>query len=90
MNSISDRKRSKEAMANKATGKPDSEAKKNWMQNNSTRITIKFMNKGDDDILTYLSDKPKATVIKKALRFLMGAEGVEYINKIPSNEEDDG
>lgn len=67
---------------------PDSEAKYTWIKNNSTKITIKFMNKSDDDILTYLEGKQKATVVKKALRLLMEQEGVEYINK-KSDEADE-
>lgn len=63
---------------------PDSEAKKAWMQNNSTKITIKFMNKGDNDILTFLEGQPKATVIKRALRMLMAQEGFVYE---PSSED---
>ena len=58
---------------------PDSEAKKAWMQNNSTKITIKFMNKGDGDILAFLDERPKATVIKQALRMLMEQEGFSYV-----------
>ena len=76
-------------MPNKATNKPDSEAKKAWMQNNCTKMTIKFMNKGDDDILVYMQGKKKATVIKKALRLLMESEGIEYINKKQSEAEED-
>lgn len=53
---------------------PDSEAKKEWTRNNSTKITVKFMDKGDADILAYLEGKPKATTIKKALRLLIGKE----------------
>lgn len=53
---------------------PDSEAKKEWTRNNSTKITVKFMDKGDADILAYLEGKPKAPTIKEALRLLMGKE----------------
>ena len=76
-------------MPNKATGKPDSEAKKAWMKNNSTMVTVKFMNKGDDDILRYLEGKQKATVIKKALRLLMAQEGFVYTPPA-DNEEQEG
>ena len=47
---------------------PESEAKKNWMRENTKVISIKMMNKSDHDLLEYLSDKPMATVIKAALR----------------------
>ena len=60
------------------TKMPDSEAKKLWDKNNSTKIIIKFMNKGDGDILHYLSERPKATTVKKALRLLMEQEGFVY------------
>ncbi len=72
---------------NKATGKPDSEAKKTWMKNNSTIVTVKFMNKGDDDILNYLEGKAKATVIKKALRLLMEQEGFVYTPPLESTDD---
>lgn len=47
---------------------PDSEAKKEWMKANTTMVTVKMLNKSDADILEYLKDKAKATVIKAALR----------------------
>lgn len=50
---------------------PDSEAKKQWMKENSTKVTIKMMNKSDADILEYLSSRPTATTIKLALREYM-------------------
>ena len=66
---------------------PDSDAKKQWTASNSTRITIKYMNKGDADILQYLESRPKATVIKKALRELMAREGFVYV---PPEQTDKG
>lgn len=49
----------------------DSEAKKEWMRKNTTMVTVKMVNKRDADLLAYLADKPKATVIKQALREYM-------------------
>lgn len=46
----------------------DSKAKKDWMKANTTMVTVKMVNKTDADILEYLKDKAKATVIKAALR----------------------
>ncbi len=87
MNVTTHRKEEKQGMANKATGKPDSEAKKAWMKQNTTVVTVKLMHKGDADIMAYLEDKSKATVIKQALRLLMEQEGFEYVP--PEPEEDD-
>ena len=50
---------------------PDSEAKKAWMRENTTMVTVKMLNKGDADILAFLEGKKKATVIKLALREYM-------------------
>ena len=52
---------------------PDSKAKKDWIRENTTFVTFKFMNKGDADILQFLAelDHPKATVVKSALREYM-------------------
>ena len=50
---------------------PDSEAKKRWMRENTVVITVKCMYKSDADILEFLDGKPKATVIKAALREYM-------------------
>ncbi len=50
---------------------PDSEAKTRWMRENSKNLTVKFMNKSDKDILDFLEGKPKATIIKLALREYM-------------------
>lgn len=47
---------------------PESEAKKQWMKNNTTMISVKMVNKSDEDLLRYLEGKQKATVIKAALR----------------------
>ena len=60
------------------TKMPDSEAKKTWDKNNSIKITFKFMNKGDADILAYLDGHPKAATVKKAIRLLMEQEGFVY------------
>ena len=50
---------------------PDSEAKTRWMRENSNNLTVKFINKSDKDILDFLEGKPKATIIKLALREYM-------------------
>lgn len=50
---------------------PDSEAKKAWMRDNTTMVSVKMLNKGDADILEFLQGKPKATIIKAALREYM-------------------
>jgi len=42
-----------------------------WQKNNTTVITVRLQHSTDKDILDYLSDKPKATIIKKALREYM-------------------
>jgi hypothetical protein len=60
---------------------PDSEAKTKWMRENSVNLTVKFMKKSDSDILSFLEDKQKATVIKAALR--------EYIKNHPELKEED-
>lgn len=52
---------------------PDSEAKSNWMKKNTVMVTVKMMNKGDADIIAFLEGKPKATIIKEALREYMAA-----------------
>lgn len=50
---------------------PESEAKKRWMRENTTMITVKMVNKSDSDILQFLEGKQKATIIKLALREYM-------------------
>ena len=49
----------------------DSIAKKRWMKENTTIIAAKLNNRGDKDILDYLSDKATATIIKAAIREYM-------------------
>lgn len=58
---------------------PESEAKKRWMQNNTTMISVKMINKSDADILEYLQGEAKATIIKAALR--------EYMERHPKARE---
>lgn len=57
---------------------PESEAKKQWMRENTTMVTVKMTHKGDADILAYLNGKAKATVIKAALREYMARHPKEY------------
>ena len=56
---------------------PESEAKKKWMRENTTMVTVKMTNKGDADLLQYLEGKQKATIIKAALREYMKNHGGE-------------
>ena len=58
---------------------PESEAKKRWMQNNTTMISVKMIKKSDADILEYLQGEAKATIIKAALR--------EYMERHPKARE---
>ena len=53
---------------------PESEAKKKWMRENTTVITVKFTHNTEQDLLDFLADKPKATTIKQALRMMMETE----------------
>lgn len=47
----------------------DSEAKKKWEKECTTRITVKLTNKADADILKKLADVPsKAGYIKQVIR----------------------
>ena len=50
---------------------PESEAKKAWMREHTTMVTVKMVNKSDADILEFLQGKAKATIIKAALREYM-------------------
>ena len=54
---------------------PDSEAKRRWIRENTTTLTVKLNHNTDRDILSFLKDKPGATTIKAALR--------EYIERHP-------
>jgi len=47
------------------------ESKKNWMNENTTVITVRFTHNTEQDLLDYLKDRPKATTIKAALREYM-------------------
>lgn len=58
---------------------PESEAKKAWMRENTTMVTVKMVNKSDADILEYLRGEAKATIIKAALR--------EYMERHPKKRE---
>lgn len=59
---------------------PDSEAKKQWMKENSRIISFKVMLRTESDIIDFLKDKPTATTIKAAIR--------EYMNNHPENGEE--
>lgn len=58
---------------------PESEAKKAWMRDNTTMVSVKMVNKSDADILEYLQGEAKATIIKAALR--------EYMERHPKVRE---
>lgn len=47
---------------------PDSEAKRRWIAENTTTITLKLNNRTDADILDALDGKPKQTEIKRMVR----------------------
>nr|DAE43871.1 MAG TPA: hypothetical protein [Caudoviricetes sp.] len=53
---------------------PDSEAKRQWMVQNTTFIGLKLNNKTDADILTALEGKPRQTEIKRLVRLGIEAE----------------
>jgi len=46
---------------------PDSEAKKRWDKNNTTRVAMKLNNKTDADIIQYLASIPNMQGYIKAL-----------------------
>ena len=50
---------------------PDKEAKKRWDKENVLFVTTKLFASTDADIIAYLEGKPRATVIKAALREYM-------------------
>lgn len=47
---------------------PDSEAKKNWMKENTIHFTIRLNKKTDADILAALEGKARQTEIKHLIR----------------------
>lgn len=50
---------------------PTSEAKRNWMKENTVMINARLTKNQDGDIIEYLKDKPIATTIKKSIREYM-------------------
>lgn len=50
---------------------PESEAKKKWMKENTTVITVKFMHNTEKELLDYLKAGKPATILKAALREYM-------------------
>ena len=52
----------------------ESPKKTEWDKNNSEKITIRFMHKGDADILFALEGKQKATEVKRLIRLGIEAE----------------
>lgn len=55
-------------------GKPDSEAKKKWMKENTTTITVRLNHNQDKELVEFMQGKPGAATIKKALHLLMEQE----------------
>lgn len=56
---------------------PDSIAKRTWMSENTTQISLKFNNRTDADILSALEGKAKQTEIKRLIRLGLIAEKVQ-------------
>ena len=52
----------------------DSEAKKNWMKENTTFVGLKLNHNTDSDILEALQGKQKQTEIKRLLRIALQSE----------------
>ena len=50
---------------------PESEAKKRWMKENTTVITVKFTHNTEQDLIDYLRKGKPATILKAALREYM-------------------
>ena len=61
-------------MPNKSTGKPDSEAKKQWMKENAKYYGVKVMKRTEPDIIEYLEGKSAATEFKRGIRLLIEME----------------
>jgi uncharacterized protein (DUF4415 family) len=53
------------------TKKPETQAHKDWVRDNTVFVGIRLQKKTDADILDFLRDKPKQTAIKAALREYM-------------------
>ena len=49
------------------------EAYKNWAKEKTVMISLRFQKSTDADIIAYLEDKPKQTIIKEALREYIAA-----------------
>ena len=58
--------------------KKNSEAKQNWMRENSKVFGVRVMKTTEKDIWDYLQDKEASTIFKTALR--------EYMNNHPKGE----
>lgn len=58
---------------------PESEAKKTWMKQNTTVISVKFTHNTEQDLLDYLRRGKPASILKAALR--------EYIANHPDSTE---
>lgn len=54
---------------------PDSEAKRQWMSQNTTFIGLKLNNNTDADILAALEGKARQTEIKRLIRLGLEKEG---------------
>ena len=74
---------------------PDSPSKKRWDAENSVTFSIKFMNKGDADIMEYLSQQAaqgvsKGAIIKQALREYISAQTNTTITTPAKGEKGQG
>lgn len=56
---------------------PDSEAKRRWISENTTMVTLKLNHRTDADILAALEGKARQTEIKRLLRAALAAESAE-------------
>lgn len=56
---------------------PESAAHRAWVEENTTRITVKLNNRTDADILEALEGKAKQTEIKRLVRLGLGAKEKE-------------
>lgn len=56
---------------------PDSEAKRRWISENTTMVTLKLNHRTDADILAALEGKARQTEIKRLLRVALAAESAE-------------
>lgn len=56
---------------------PETAAHRAWVEENTTRITVKLNNRTDADILAALEGKAKQTEIKRLVRLGLGTKEKE-------------